>query len=57
VLLGFLEREFAREEPPALGQFAIKQTLTLPPVRLAVESEFAVDLSAVLAEGPDALAV
>jgi hypothetical protein len=54
--VGFLEREFAQRKPPTLGQLTVKQELAFPPVRLAVETQLAVDLSAVIDEGPHAFA-
>jgi hypothetical protein len=37
-------------------RLTVMQALAFPPVRLAVESQFAIDLPAVLDEGPHALA-
>jgi hypothetical protein len=54
--LGFLERVLAPRKPPAVGEVAVVKTLALPAVRLAVKPKLAVDLSAVLMEGPHVLA-
>jgi len=52
---GEVSRSTAAWSPPNPGssKFAIVQALALPPVRLPVEAQFAVDLLAVLAERPD----
>ena len=52
---GFLERVRAQRKPPAVGQVAVVETLALPAVRLAVKAKVAVDVAAVLVEGPHAL--
>jgi hypothetical protein len=48
--LGFLERVGSEQEPPAVGEVAIEQTLTFRAVRLAMKSKFTIHLPVILAE-------
>ena len=53
MLLGLPHRAGLENVSPTVREHAVVQALTFPPVRLAVEAELAIDLPAVLAEGPD----
>jgi hypothetical protein len=53
---GFLECSGLQDEPLTVRKLAIVEALTLPAVRLTVESQLAIHLPAVLAQGPDVLA-